>query len=277
MINSIHPGDCLAWLKTLPNNFADMAVGSPPYPRKALRYGSTQRKMSNEEWIEWMLEITSECVRICKGFCWWVVNGTVRKGYYEPVVEGLIYQAWVKGLHCDRPDIWHKNAAPNRNGRYFSNDWEYVLCFKETEYPYFNWQSIAQPKKFKSGGHFRQRSNSGGERKRGSDYPTKELAYPRDVFRVLVGGGHMGWDKEDSKLASSGQAPFPLGVPMRFINVGCPDNGVVLDPWMGVGSTAVAAKLLGRNYVGAEILENQIQIADQRLERVGEALESGVI
>ncbi len=206
--NKIHLGDTVAWLKSLDDDCVDMVVGSPPYPRKALRYGTDQRKMTNEQWLDWMVAICQELVRVSRGYCFLVINNTVKNGFYEPMVEGLMWKLWGLGVHLDRPDIWTANKAPNRNGRYLSNTWEFVVALKPEPYPLFNWEALATDPKYKTGGHFRQRSNNGGERKKGSAYPTGP-AKPRDVFRVIVGGGHTGFDSVDDKLANSGKAPFP--------------------------------------------------------------------
>jgi len=54
---------------------------------------------------------------------------------------------------------------------------------------------------------------------------------------------------------------------INCIKAGCPENGIVLDPFMGSGTTAVVAKKLGKNYVGFELNPEYIKIAERKLKR----------
>jgi DNA modification methylase len=67
-------------------------------------------------------------------------------------------------------------------------------------------------------------------------------------------------------------APFPDQIPYDFIQCFCPPSGIVLDPFMGSGSTAVAAKRLTRNHIGFEISAEYCGIAEQRLQQTTEPL-----
>ena len=60
-------------------------------------------------------------------------------------------------------------------------------------------------------------------------------------------------------------ATFPPDLIRICIEAGCPLGGVVLDPFMGAGTTAVVAKELGRNYVGVELNSDYVRIAQERL------------
>ena len=266
----IYNRDCLNWLREQADNSVAMTFTSPPYPLKCRRYESG-KKMAVVDWVNWIADIAQECVRVSRGFVWMVVNNPIKDHQYVPAIERLIVAADDRGIMLDRPDIWWKNAVPTRNGRYFSNDYEQVVCFKSLKEPQFNWQSVARPPKYSSGGKFRQRQNAnGGQRGNGGAYPTGKLAKPRDVFRVTVGGGHMGYDSVDDKFATTGKAPFPLGVADRFILVGSSADEIVLDPFTGSATTAVSAIRLGRAFVGCEICPTEYGNAIARLQRLNE-------
>lgn len=74
------------------------------------------------------------------------------------------------------------------------------------------------------------------------------------------------WNINPEKAKKIGHpAPFPVELPKRFINLYSFKDDLVLDPFIGSGTTAVASKMLQRNYVGYEINKDYIEIADKRL------------
>lgn len=74
------------------------------------------------------------------------------------------------------------------------------------------------------------------------------------------------WNINPEKAKKIGHpAPFPVELPKRFINLYSFKDDLVLDPFIGSGTTAVASKILQRNYVGYEINKDYIEIADKRL------------
>jgi site-specific DNA-methyltransferase (adenine-specific) len=75
------------------------------------------------------------------------------------------------------------------------------------------------------------------------------------------------WNINPEKAKKIGHpAPFPVELPKRFINLYSFKEDLVLDPFIGSGTTAVASKLMQRNYVGYEINKNYIEIANKRLQ-----------
>ena len=76
------------------------------------------------------------------------------------------------------------------------------------------------------------------------------------------------WNINPARAKKIGHpAPFPLELPQKFINLYTYKNDLILDPFLGSGTTAIAAKLLERNFVGYEIEEEYIQIAKNRLKK----------
>jgi DNA modification methylase len=75
--------------------------------------------------------------------------------------------------------------------------------------------------------------------------------------------------KEIVKKQISHYATFPIELPKKCILAGCPVGGVVLDPFFGSGTTGLAALRLGRKYIGIEIGENYVQMAEKRLTQIG--------
>ena len=268
MSEIIH-GDCLEVMRGLAPGCVDLVIGSPPYAEKGERYGNS-RPWTTKDWIDWMVDVTYEAVRVSRNVVILVVNGAVRDGAYLPACEGLVWRCHEYGIICERHVIWHKNATPNRKD-WFGNNWEFCLAFRpENSTRYFNWEAIAQPPKNRSGGRFRQRTKS-GKRRLGNEYPKNKLARPRDVLRVTVGGGHMG-----SKLASLNEAPFPEKLVEPFILTCVPPDGTVLDPFCGSGTTLAVAERLGRKWIGIDSRESEVELSRRRIEEVRKTRKAAV-
>lgn len=267
MQHQIITADCLEWLKQQPTGAFDLVLGSPPYSGKMSRYG-TNVKMTNLEWIEWMRIVTIEAVRVTKNVVVWIANGYIEDGCYHPACEGLIYELYKRGIRCERPCIWHKNAPPTKRP-WFGNDWEFCMAFRpENSNCYFDWEAIATPPKFQAGGKFRQRDKT-GTRREGGEYPQNKLTRPRDVFRVTVGGGHLG-----SSLASENEAPYPEKLVEPFVKVLCPPCGTVLDPFSGSGTTQAVCIMNGRKSISVDIRGDQADLQKRRYAEACNRLQS---
>lgn len=260
--------DILDYLRARPNGTFNITIGSPPYPNKMKRYGREKKEWHWRTWVNWMYNIVEECNRVTDGYSLFVVNNHVKDGQYFPSHEALLDK--LTGAHSDliikRPIIWHKNAGSSSK-QYLRNDHEtiIVVCKRGFEQK-CNWSRIARPPKYRSGGSYRQR-NTVGDRVAGSAYPKVVLANPGDVLRYTVGGGHMGWDKEDDRLACSCDAPFPLKLVRDMVTIFSEPKDRVLDPFIGSGTTAVACVQRGRACTGVDLDAEPIEVAKQRISR----------
>ena len=259
----------------------DLVIGSPPYC-DARNYGiGAQRTV--RDWVQWMLEITAESLRVCDGAVIWVVSGVTRKRTYWPAVEGLAWrwfdEGWGEdgaGQHSDgsayRPCFWHRVGIPGSGGdQWFRSDVETCLCFKRRgPLPWTDNTANGHPPKWAPGGQMSHRMKNGerlnmktkmslgGKRytktepaghKRVQVYLPPAKANPGNLIDGFpVGGGRMGHD-----LAHENEAPFPVKVPAWFIASLCEPDGIVLDPFCGSGTTGQAALELGRRFIGVDI------------------------
>jgi len=253
-------GDSLKTLSLLPEDCANLVLGSPPYPTKGERYGLTSGgTWPVKDWIRWMLRIVDVSLNVAPlvGF---VVNDTYRNGSFHPAIDGLCWKAYQAGYTLERPLIWTKNAPPNRKD-WFGNTWERIIFFKRDSGPIPTWNpdAIGTPPKFKAGGDFRQRDGK-GQRRKGGKYPTNPVTKPRDVIYATVGGGHLG-----HKLAHENEAPYPESLITPLVLALTNGGDVILDPFLGSGTTAAVAVKTGRKCIGIELREDQLDITRQRL------------
>jgi hypothetical protein len=105
------------------------------------------------------------------------------------------------------------------------------------------------------------RSRRGSRDNGGYNIPA--LANPGNVLKLIVGGGAMG-----SKLAHENEAPFPGSLPEFFIRSFCPAGGTVLDIFSGSGTTVAVAARLGRNGIGVDIRQSQVELGRRRVSEV---------
>ena len=106
-------------------------------------------------------------------------------------------------------------------------------------------------------------SGSGNRQTNGITNPTVKRPINMMKCRGTVWDYLMAGDKDPIKRQHP--APFPDQIPYDFIQCFCPPNGIVLDPFLGSGSTAVAAKRLQRNFLGFEICQDYCNLIEQRL------------
>jgi hypothetical protein len=85
------------------------------------------------------------------------------------------------------------------------------------------------------------------------------IANPGNVWKIAVGGGLMG-----SALAHENEAPYPESLVERIVLATCPPGGWVLDPFSGSGTTAAVCQRFGRNCVGLDIRESQVELSRRR-------------
>lgn len=292
-----HCADSLEWMRAQPAGRFDLTFGSPPYC-DARTYGIDAQRTC-EEWVAWMLDITEAAARITKGPVIWVAAGVTRKRNYWPACEGLMWEWWKRhGTHkLYRPCVFHRVGIPGSGGDdWFRSDWEYVLCFKRPgALPWSNNTAIGHPPKWAPGGAMSHRLTSGqrvnqwgpvggpggggarranGSRKlnrrpshrlqrgneKGSPASVPAIANPGNVFRLNVGGRTMG-----NALCHENEAPFPEKLAEIFIRSFCPEGGTVLDPFLGSGTTADVAREWGRNCVGVDLRQSQIDLSKKRL------------
>src|SRR5262245_25166297 len=103
---SVVKADCLDFLRGLPGDGVDLVLGSPVYC-DARTYG-IDAVYDCRQWVDWMLRVTEEAVRVSRGLVLWVCAGVQRKNCYWPAPEGLLWEWWKRGGQCWCPAVWWK-------------------------------------------------------------------------------------------------------------------------------------------------------------------------
>jgi site-specific DNA-methyltransferase (adenine-specific) len=260
-INKIICGDAVGELKKFPNDSIDLVVTSPPY--------DGIRKYNG---FSFDLHATGkEIYRVLKegGIAVMVIQDQTRD-FGKSLTSFRTIVDWVDnvGFKLFETVIYRKYGTEGAWWRYrFRVDHEYMPIFLKGKKPkYFNKEPLKVPSKH--GGKIM--TGSGNRR---TDGTTTEIVTRRinlTKCRGTIWDYLMAGDKDELKRKHP--AVFPDRIPIDFIQCFCPPNGVVLDPFIGSGSTAVAAKRLKRNYVGIDISEEYCNLAKERIRRTPETL-----
>lgn len=249
-------GDCLKLLKTIPDNSVDLIVTSPPYCiGKAYEDPKNDIKTFKQQHIS----IFPDLYRILKpggSICWQVGYHICEKCVIP--LDYVIYDIFTNEsskleipLILRNRIIWTFGHGLNSTTR-FSGRHETILWFTKGETNTFNLDEVRIPQKYPG-----KRSYKGPNAGNLSGNPLGKN--PSDV-----------WDIPNVKamhVEKTGHpCQFPVAIPQRLIKALTPSDGLVLDPFMGSGTTGVAAVIEGRRFVGSEILKDYYDISISRLQ-----------
>lgn len=273
----------------IPNMSVDLVFGSPPYvdARNYLEDGKDLGISRDvHDWVEWMLLVTAECLRVSRGAVVWVAAGVTRDRNYQPACEGLMWEWFKRGGHAYRPCHWHRFGIPGSGGdQWFRADVESVMCFKRPgALPWADPKATGKPPKYEAGGPMSNRLADG--RRVGRDWSSRvRNRKPNGVRDVpdrpcheryavdglvanpgtLISTGAAGGGNIGSRLAHENEAPFPEELAERFLLSLCPPSGLVLDPFSGSGTTVSVATMHGRNGIGLDLRQSQCELGQRRI------------
>ncbi len=248
---SIECTDNLKYMRTLANESMHLIVTSPPY-NLGKEY---EKKTSNEVYIEQQSAAIAEAFRLLhpRGSICWQVGNFVDDGEIYPL-DILLYQKFKDlGLKLRNRIIWtfgHGLHCQNR----FSGRHETILWFTKGDDYTFNLDPVRIPSKYPDKKHFK-----GPKRGQYSSNPLGKN--PSDVWDIPnVKANHV------EKLEHPCQ--FPVGLVERLVLALTKKGDSVLDPYLGVGSTAIAALKNNRHAYGCDIMEEYVEIALQRIDEL---------
>lgn len=241
-------GECLDLLKRIPDGAAMLVVTSPPY-----NLGKEYEKQKPmKEYLKEQATVIAKCVRILhpQGSICWQVGNYIRRGEIFPL-DILLYQEFKKhGLKLKNRIIWHFGNGLHCKRR-FSGRHESILWFVKDRKHIFNLDPVRIPQTYP-----RKRYHKGKKKGQLSGHPLGKN--PGDTWIIPnVMNTHV------EKTAHPCQ--FPVGLVERLILSLTNKGDLVVDPFMGSGTTAVAAVLHGRRCAGADREQKYLGIARERI------------
>ena len=258
----LYLGDSKEVIKKIPSNSIDLIFTSPPY---ADQRKSTYGGIHPDKYVEWFLPLSKELLRVLKPTGTFVLNikEKVTDGERSTYVMELILAMRKQGWLWTEEFIWHPGKWPNR----FRDSWERLLQFNkdkkftmyqdEVMVPMGDW---AKTRLRKLSNTDKRRDNSkvgSGFGKNISNWLNRDKAYPSNVL-------HLATECSNKKHS----AAFPEELPEWFIKLFTKPGDVVLDPFMGSGTTNIVAQRMKRNSIGIEVMEEYYDMVRQQIEPV---------
>ena len=275
--NIIHCGDATETLASLPEEQFDTIVTSPPYFQQRNYDDDTQigLEATPAEYIDRLVQVFREARRTLKqtGTLWLVLGDK----YVKRQMLGMPWRAAL-ALQDDgwmlRSDvIWHKpNAMPSPVKDRPTTDHEYVFLFSKSDNYYYDIDAIREPhvtfsegSKMRGGrNHFFKRGSTPESGKNGGQANLHNGRWDQ-AFHPAGRNKRTVWTIPLSKFREAHFAVFPEPLVETCIKASSPPGGLVLDPFLGSGTTAVVARRLERNYVGIDCNADYCQMAERRL------------
>jgi site-specific DNA-methyltransferase (adenine-specific) len=298
--NIIHVGDNLFHLTNIPDNSVDMCVTSPPYYnlRDYKNSGQIGAENTVKDFVENLCKVFDEIYRILKptGSCWVNIGDTYDKKRLLQVPSRFEIAMCDRGWHLRNEIIWSKpNPQPiSSKDRFWGNHEKFFWFVKDVKKYYFNRDAILVPqaeisiRRMFSKNNMSKRKDFNATSKEGfaisSNSQDKHYARMRE---------EMGIDKEFNyeELIKSGKCPtrpefdtwnipsvtykgahfavYPPELIEKPILSCCPEQGIIIDPFMGSGTTGEVAKLNNRRYIGLELNPEYAILANERISKVG--------
>lgn len=264
LTSGIIHGDCEEVLKRFPDHFFDLIFTSPPYAdRRKKTYGGVRP----DEYVDWFLPRAEQFARVLKPTGTFILNIKERvvNGERHTYVIELILRLREQGWLWTEEFIWHKkNCYPGKWPNRFRDSWERLLQFnKERKFdmyqeavmvPVGDWATTRLASLSETDRSRDESKVGSGFGKNVSKWIGRDKVYPTNVVHMAT---------ECSNRGHS--AAFPVNLPRWFIKLFTQQGDWVLDPFVGSGTTAIAAKNLGRNYIGIDVNEEYCQMSRERV------------
>ena len=269
---TLYLGDCAEQLQHIASGSVDLVVTSPPYTnQRSATYGG----VTPDGYVEWFLPIADELQRVLKPTGTFILNIKERvvNGERHIYVLELILAMRQRGWLWTEEFIWHKkNCYPGKWPNRFRDAWERLLQFNLQRKFKMNQDAVMVPvgdwyasrmRTLSETDRARDESKVGsGFGKKVANWLERDKVYPNNVLHRATECGN----RQHS-------AAFPYWLPEWFIDLFTDAGDVVLDPFIGSGTTAFAALDKGRSVIGVEIHKPYYEALKGQLEeKYGQSL-----
>ena len=273
-------GDVRELSRGLPAGSVQCIVTSPPYyGHRAYSAGRDPRELGREQtpedYVDALVGCLGEAGRLLRddGTLWLNLGDTYRRGRLLGIPWRVALALQDAGWHLRADIVWHKpNAMPSSVRTRPTTDHEYLFLLSKSARYHYDADAIREPhvtfterSRMRGGrGHFGKRA---GTPERGKNQGNGNLHDARwdEYFHPAGRNRRTVWSVPLGKFREAHFAVFPEALIEPCVKAGCPPGGVVLDPFVGSGTTAVVCQRLGRHYLGFELIPEYVELARRRL------------
>lgn len=193
-------GDCLEVMRSMKPQSVDLVFGSPPY--EAQRTYGIGFNLKGQDWVDWMVGIVDESLRVCRGLVAFVVEGFTEDRQWSATPALLMADLHRKGVTLRKPPIYRRVGIPGSGGGrkdheaegggpdWLRNDYEFIVCCTNGgKLPWADGTACGHPPKWAPGGEMSHRMADG---RRVNEYGVR-----RDGVRI---GARRGKDCHKSSM-----------------------------------------------------------------------------
>ena len=275
--NSILCGDAFSMLGSLPDTLVDVIVTSPPYYQQRDYNDPDQlgQEATPKKYVDRLVAILTEARRVLKesGSLWLVLGDKYVEGRQLGMPWRVVLALQESGWILRSDIIWHKpNAMPSSVKTRPTTDHEYIFFLTKSIRYFYDADAIREPhvtfseqSRMRGGRrHFFQRDGTPENGKNTGDSNLHDGRWDQ-AFHPKGRNKRTVWSIPLSKFREAHFAVFPESLVETCILAGCPEDGIVLDPFLGSGTTAIVARRLGRRYLGIDCVAPYCEMAQRRL------------
>lgn len=261
-------GDAVEALDKVPDGSCSLVITSPPY-NIGKEYERDQR-LSLDEYLAWLEPIVNKlCDKVGDaGHLCWQVGNYVNKGEVFPLDFYFYEMIRKRGFKLRNRIIWHFNFGLHATRR-FSGRYETLLWFSKSDEYYFNVEPVLVPQLYPGKRHGAKKGDRAGQPSGNPAGKNPSDVWVFDADDALYGNPI--WDLPNVKAKHPEKTIHPCAFPSelveRCILALTKEGDTVLDPFVGTGTTVIAAAKHKRHGIGIDKSSDYVEIARARLDR----------
>tara|TARA_R110000796_G_scaffold240553_1_gene361672 strand:- start:130 stop:957 length:828 start_codon:yes stop_codon:yes gene_type:complete len=267
--NKVYHMDGIDGLRVLEDETVDLIITSPPYADMK-KYADGSNGVPVEQYVNWFIPFVTEIERVLKPTGSFIlnINDKVSNKFRHPYVYNLVSRITSDtNLKLYERLFWNKGKGLSHPKR-FGDKIEYVFWFAKKEGFTFNIDEMRVPysesslKRFKKPIKKRFNRTEGDEKVEYKDWgPNPKGALPSTLINI---------GSESRRIADNHIAVYPEALVDYFIKGATNEGDLVLDPFMGSGTTGVSAKKHKRSWIGFDSVEEYVIFANERIKKTKE-------